>query len=72
MANRMDSASPIGLLTEAYDIFSILGGHIPKKATTGAEIQHRICCASTSFRKLRNRLFDNHNPRKGGLHTDVT
>ena len=50
-----------GTTLEVVEQFPYLGSHLSKKAAYEAEIQHR---ASTSFRKLRNRVFDNHNLRK--------
>ena len=44
--------------------FPHLGSHLSQKATIEAEIQHRICCASTSLGKLRHRVFDDLNLRK--------
>ena len=47
-----------GEILEVGENFPCLGSHLSQKATIEAEIQHRICCASTSFRKLRHRVFD--------------
>ncbi len=47
-----------------FEKIPYLGSHLSQKATFEADIQHRICCASTSFRKRRNQGFDNHNLRK--------
>ena len=49
----------------AVEHFPYFGSHLSQKATIEAEIQNRLCCVSTFFRKLRNRVFDNHNLRKG-------
>ena len=53
-----------GTTLEVVEHFRYLGSHLSQKAIIEADIQHRICCANTSFRKLRNRVFDNHNLRK--------
>ena len=53
-----------GRILEVVEHFPYLGSHLSQKAIVEAEIQHRICCASTSFRKLRHRVFDDHNLRK--------
>jgi len=38
-----------GTNLEAVEHFPYLGSHLSQKATIEAEIQHRICGASTSF-----------------------
>ena len=53
-----------GTTLEVVEHFPYLESHPSQKATTKPEIQYRICSASTSFRKLRNQGFDNHNLRK--------
>ena len=49
-----------GTTLEVVEHFPYLGSHLSQKATVEAEIQHRICCASTSLKNLRNRVFDNN------------
>ena len=53
-----------GGIIKVVEHFPYLGSHLSQKATIEADIQHRICCASTSFRTLRHRVFDDHNLRK--------
>ena len=53
-----------GGILEVVEHFQYLGSHLSQKATIKAENQHCICCASTSFRKPRHRVFDDHNLRK--------
>ena len=53
-----------GGILEVVEHFPCLGSELSQKTTIEVEIQQRICCASTSFRKLRHRVFDGHNLRK--------
>ena len=107
MGNRMDSASPIGLLIEAYkslglsiniknprsytapdniegtpdvnisgitlevvEYFPYLGVIYPRRRPLKQKFNTVYAVTAHSFRKLRHRLFDNHNPRKdGGLQS---
>ena len=65
--SRVDGPPDIkisGTILEMVEHFPYLGNHLSQKVTIEAEIQHRKCCASTSFRKMWNRIFDNHNLRK--------
>ncbi|KAI0211639.1 hypothetical protein LSAT2_003497 [Lamellibrachia satsuma] len=50
--------------TAVIDLQTSLDLFLYQKATIEADIQHRICCARTSARKLRHRVFDDHNFRK--------
>ena len=43
---------------ENVDHFPYLGSHLSSKADIDSEIQHRICCASGAFAKLRKRVFE--------------
>ena len=51
-------------ILEVVEHFQYLRSHLSQQASIEANIQHRICCARTSFRKLRNRVYDNHNLRE--------
>ena len=53
-----------GGIVEVVEHFPYLPSHLSQKATIDAEIQHHICCACTSFRKLCHRVFVDHNIRK--------
>ena len=53
-----------GGILDVVEHIPYLGSHLSQKASIEAELQHRICCASTSFRKLHHRVFDDHILRK--------
>lgn len=48
---------------ENVDRFAYLGSHLSSNATIDDEIQYRIRCASTSFGKLRSRVFEDRDLR---------
>ena len=56
----MQEVKVSGEILEVVEHFPYLGSHLSQKAIIEADIQHRICCASTSFRKLHHRVFDDH------------
>ena len=51
-------------MEQPLKLFPYVGSHLSQKAAFETEIQYRIWCTGTSSRKLRNRVFDNHNLRK--------
>ncbi|KAM3597096.1 uncharacterized protein V6R79_025895 [Siganus canaliculatus] len=48
---------------ENIDQFVYLGSFLSTKAVIGAEIHHRIGCASAAFARLRDRVFENREIR---------
>lgn len=52
-----------GVTLQNVDHFPYLGSHLSSNAVIDDEIQHRIKCASTSFGRLRKRVFQNKDLR---------
>ena len=51
------------VMLENVDHFPYLGSHLSNQADIDAEIQHRLSCASSSFARLRRRVFDDKDIR---------
>ncbi|XP_076041829.1 uncharacterized protein LOC143025712 [Oratosquilla oratoria] len=61
---RREPSIKLGETTlENVDHFPYLGSHLSSNLDLNDEIQHRLKCAGTAFRRLRNRIFQDHDIR---------